>query len=140
MPPEKKNRTPGDGNRTPKDERQAGRFAYDGLDRVIHEKARLGILASLAAHRDGLLFNELKEACALTDGNLSRHLTVLAEAKLVKANAGKRGAVRTQTRYAMTANGRRRFTAYIDLLGRIVTDASPRGADEAGPDLAPGYS
>ena len=57
----------------------AGRFSYQGLDRVMHEKARLGIMASLAAHADGLLFNDLKQLCSLTDGNLSRHLGVLAD-------------------------------------------------------------
>ena len=47
-----------------------GRFAYEGLERIIHEKARLGILTSLVAQPKGLLFNELKDLCALTDGNL----------------------------------------------------------------------
>ena len=61
-----------------------GRFSYAGLDRVMHEKARLGILASLAAHAGGLLFNDLKQLCSLTDGNLSRHLAVLSEAGLVE--------------------------------------------------------
>ncbi len=61
-----------------------GRYAYDGLDRVIHEKARLGIIASLATHPGGLLFNDLKELCALTDGNLSRHLQILSEAGVVQ--------------------------------------------------------
>src|ERR1700722_9354630 len=56
-----------------------GRFAYDGLERVIHEKARLSVLSSLAAHPDGLLFNELKALCSLTDGNLSRQIQVLQE-------------------------------------------------------------
>ena len=56
-----------------------GRFAYDGLDRAIHEKARLGILTSLVAHPNGLLFSDLKELCSLTDGNLNRHLAVLEE-------------------------------------------------------------
>ena len=37
-----------------------GRFAYEGLDRVIHEKARLGVLTSLIAHPKGLLFGDLK--------------------------------------------------------------------------------
>ena len=41
----------------------AGRYAYDGLDRVIHEKARLGILTSLIGRPDGLLFNDLKDLC-----------------------------------------------------------------------------
>src|SRR5688500_1595201 len=70
-----------------------GRFAYEGLDRVMHEKARLGILTSLVAHPAGLLFNDLKELCALTDGNLSRHLDVLVESRLVEvrkdANPGR---------------------------------------------------
>ena len=60
------------------DERgQPGRFAYDGLDRVLHEKARLGIMTSLVTRPEGLLFGELKRLCALTDGNLSRHLDAL---------------------------------------------------------------
>ena len=53
------------------------RFAYDGLDRVIHERARLGLLSSLSANPKGLRFADLKQLCALTDGNLSRHLQVL---------------------------------------------------------------
>ena len=56
------------------------RFAYDGLDRVIHERARLSILTSLLTHPKGLLFGDLKQLCGLTDGNLSRHLQVLEEA------------------------------------------------------------
>ena len=58
----------------------SGRFAYDGLERVFHEKARLGIMTSLVGHPKGLIFSDLKELCALTDGNLSRHLQVLHEA------------------------------------------------------------
>src|SRR5258708_14544264 len=65
------------------DPKTSGRFAYDGLERVIHEKARLGILASLIAHPDGVVFNDLKDLCSLTDGNLSRHLQVLPEQHLV---------------------------------------------------------
>ena len=103
---------------------EQGQFAYDGLDRVMHEKARLGILSSLAVHQDGLSFNALKEACSLTDGNLSRHLTVLAEAKLVTLKKKGQGA-RQETRYRLTAGGRRRFSAYIDLLGRIAAQARP---------------
>src|SRR5262249_50646096 len=65
-------------------EESSGRFAYEGLERVIHEKARLSIMTSLAAHPSGLVFTDLKEQCALTDGNLSRHLQVLHEAGLVE--------------------------------------------------------
>src|SRR5262245_61406008 len=92
-----------------------GRFAYEGLDRAIHEKARLGILTSLVAHPEGLLFGDLKELCSLTDGNLNRHLAVLEEAGLVTASRNtKRG--RPQTSVAMTAVGRRRFQEYLNVL------------------------
>ena len=67
---------------------ESGRFAYDGLDRVIHEKARLGVLTSLIAHPKGVVFGDLKKMCALTDGNLSRHLQVLEEAKLIDIEKG----------------------------------------------------
>jgi DNA-binding HxlR family transcriptional regulator len=60
-----------------------GRFAYEGLDRVIHERARLSVLTSLISNPKGLLFNELKQLCSLTDGNLSRHLTVLESERMV---------------------------------------------------------
>lgn len=100
----------------------SGRFAYDGLDRVLHEKARLGILASLAASSDGVLFNDLKQLCALTDGNLSRHLGVLIDAELVEVWKGGSGS-RPQTLYRLTNNGRRRFEDYISLLEKIVADA-----------------
>ena len=98
-----------------------GRFSYQGLDRVMHEKARLGILASLAAHADGLLFNDLKELCSLTDGNLSRHLGVLTEAELVETWKGGKGN-RLQTMYRLTEEGRQRFTEYISVLERVVAD------------------
>ena len=69
-------------------EARAGRFAYDGLDRVIHEKARLSVLTSLVAHPKGLVFGDLKQMCRLTDGNLSRHLQVLEEAGLIDIGKG----------------------------------------------------
>jgi DNA-binding MarR family transcriptional regulator len=101
----------------------AGRFAYEGLERVIHEKARLGILASLATHPAGLLFPDLKELCLLTDGNLSRHLTVLHEAGLVDlVKSVKRN--RPQTLCSLTAEGRKRFHDYINVLESIIADAS----------------
>ena len=99
-----------------------GRFSYDGLDRVIHEKARLGILASLVAHGDGLLFNDLKQLCSLTDGNLSRHLAVLSDAGLVEVRKSAEGG-RQLTAYALTADGRRRFAEYINVLESVVSDA-----------------
>ena len=100
---------------------RAGRFSYEGLDRVMHEKARLGILASLAANAGGLLFNDLKQMCSLTDGNLSRHLAVLSDAGLVvwKGTTGPR----PQSLYRLTPSGRRRFAEYISVLESVVADA-----------------
>ena len=84
-----------------------GRFAYEGLDRVIHERARLSVLTSLAAHPKGLVFGDLKRLCRLTDGNLSRHLRILEEAGLVQIDKAFRDN-RPQTTCRMTASGRRR--------------------------------
>ena len=68
--------------------KNVGRYAYEGLERLIHEKARLSILASLASHAQGLLFNDLKGLCTLTDGNLSRHLQILHDAGVVEVWKG----------------------------------------------------
>lgn len=100
----------------------AGRFAYEGLERLIHEKARLSILTSLAAHPKGLLFSDLKELCSLTDGNLSRHLQVLHEAGLVEVWKGYHRN-RPQTLCRLTEEGRRRFVEYIAVLEEVVADA-----------------
>jgi len=104
-----------------------GRFAYDGLERVIHEKARLSIMASLAANPEGLLFNDLKAVCALTDGNLSRHLQMLEEAALVDV-AKDATTSRPQTRCRLSAVGRKRFLEYIAELERVVGDAAKAAA------------
>ncbi|MFO0918556.1 MAG: transcriptional regulator [Planctomycetaceae bacterium] len=101
----------------------AGRFAYEGLERVLHEKARLGIMTSLAAHPQGLLFNELKELCALTDGNLNRHLKVLQEEQLVELWKGY-SQRRPQTLVRITALGRERFLEYVTVLEQVVSDAA----------------
>jgi DNA-binding transcriptional ArsR family regulator len=109
----------------------AGYYSYDGLDRALHEKARLGILTALAARPEGLAFVELKRLCALTDGNLSRHLQVLQDAHLVDVRKEREGA-RSLTVIRMTRAGRAQFVAYLDELERVIRDAraveSPREA------------
>lgn len=112
---------------------RAGRFSYEGLDRVLHEKARLGILASLAANAGGLLFNDLKQMCSLTDGNLSRHLAVLSDAGLVEIWKGTTGG-RPQTMYRLTADGRHRFAEYIGVLEKVVADAQADARTDARQD------
>ena len=103
-------------------DKERGRFAYDGLERVMHEKARLGILTSLASNPEGLLFANLKDFCSLTDGNLSRHLQVLQEAGFVEVWKGFKEN-RPQTLCRLTPIGRRRFLDYVAELERVVEDA-----------------
>jgi DNA-binding MarR family transcriptional regulator len=105
----------------------AGRYAYDGLDRVLHEKARLGIMTSLITRPEGLSFNELKQACALTDGNLNRHLDVLHKAGLVEVEKGHEGR-RPLTTCRLTTAGRKRFLDYLSLLEKVIRDAQPVAA------------
>jgi DNA-binding MarR family transcriptional regulator len=99
------------------------RFAYDGLDRVIHERARLSVLTSLITHAKGLSFSELKGYCALTDGNLNRHLQVLEEAKLVTV-AKRHDNNRPQTLCKITPLGRRRYLEYLEVLEQVILDGS----------------
>ena len=99
-----------------------GMAAFDGLDRAMHEKARLSILTCLLKKRDGLTFNDLKESCDLTDGNLSRHLETLAEAGIVEITKGKNGR-RPQTLAKLTPDGVKRFVDYLALLESIVAGA-----------------
>jgi DNA-binding MarR family transcriptional regulator len=106
----------------------AGRFAYEGLDRVIHEKARLGVLTSLMAHPKGLVFADLKRLCGLTDGNLSRHLQVLQDAGLVDIVKGYDDK-RPQTICKITPSGRRRFLSYLSVLEQVVRDAAEASKD-----------
>lgn len=101
----------------------AGRFAYEGLDRVFHEKARLGIMTSLAAHAEPLTFADLRDLCALSDGNLNRHLAVLQEARFVhldKQGSGRR----SRTTCCATAAGRAAFLEYLSELERVLADAA----------------
>ena len=107
----------------PKAGEAPGRFAYEGLDRTIHEKSRLGIIASLATHPSGLLFNDLKELCSLTDGNLSRHLQTLAEAGLVQIWKGFKDNY-PQTLCRLTPRGRKQFVEYLDVLEKVVAAAA----------------
>jgi DNA-binding MarR family transcriptional regulator len=118
---------------------EPGRFAYDGLNNVLHQHARLGVLVSLTTRPEGLLFNELKQLCSLTDGNLSRHLDVLANEGFVEIHKGFKGR-RPQTRVTLTKTGRSQLVAYLADLERVIHDALPAARDgpAAQPGLAPG--
>jgi DNA-binding MarR family transcriptional regulator len=105
-----------------------GRFAYEGLDRVIHERARLSVLTSLVTNPKGLTFGDLKQLCSLTDGNLSRHLRVLERGKMVEIVKGI-DRNRPQTVARITATGRKRYLEYLETLEQVVRDAA-KGAEE----------
>lgn len=121
--------------------RDRGQFCYGGLDRVLHEKARLGILTALATRSDGVLFVDLKAMCSLTDGNLSRHVQVLQEAELVDVFKS-HGDGRPQTLVRLSPAGRKEFLAYLDELERVIRDARPaasRLAARGKPKPPPGW-
>ena len=110
------------------------RFAYEGLDRVIHERGRLSILTSLATQGKGVAFGDLKQLCALTDGNLNRHLRVLEEdgmVEIVKKTAGSR----PLTIRRITASGRARFIEYLAILEQVVQDAADLTGRESTPRM-----
>jgi DNA-binding MarR family transcriptional regulator len=107
-----------------------GRFAYEGLDRVIHERARLSVLTSLITNPKGLTFNDLKQLCSLTDGNLSRHLSVLEGAKMVEIIRG-HDRNRPQTVCRITASGRKRYLDYLTTLEQVVRDAAGAESEAA---------
>jgi DNA-binding transcriptional ArsR family regulator len=108
-------------------------FAYAGLDRLFHERARLGIVTVLAGQPQPLSFSDLKRLCGLTDGNLNRHLQVLVEAGYVevrKEATGRRG----PTTCRLTQAGRARFIDYLAELERALKEAT-RAASEQTPGL-----
>ncbi|MBN8845498.1 MAG: transcriptional regulator [Sphingomonadales bacterium] len=103
-------------------DRREAPFAFEGLDRVLHEKARLGILTSLADYREGLSFGELRDLCGLTDGNLSRHVQILEEAGLIEVTKGFEGR-RPHTNCKLTPEGRQRFDDYLAVLEQVLLRA-----------------
>lgn len=102
-----------------------GRYAYPNLDLVIHERARLSMMTSLVAHPKGLRFSDLKRLCNLTDGNLSRHLQMLAGENLIAISKSYEDS-RPQTWCRLTAEGKRRFVRYLSVLEQIVQDSAAK--------------
>ena len=88
------------------------------LDRLIHERVRLGIVSALAVH-DALSFNELKAALGITDGNLSVHARKLEDAGYVLCTKTFDGR-RPRTEYQLTALGRRELTRYLTHMEALI--------------------
>jgi len=94
------------------------------LDRVIHEKGRLAIMSMLAASPE-LSFTELRNALAMTDGNLTTHIRALQQEGYVAVAKSFQNR-RPLTTCSLTAAGRKAFTEYINLLERIVQQNRPK--------------
>jgi DNA-binding HxlR family transcriptional regulator len=86
--------------------------AVGELDRLIHERIRLGILSALAVN-PSLTFNDLKQLLKTTDGNLSVHARKLEEASYVSCSKYFDGRV-PRTEYRLTRQGRQAFERYLD--------------------------
>ena len=97
-------------------ERSGARAAE--LDRLIHERVRLGIVSALAVN-DALTFNELKALLKTTDGNLSVHARKLEEAQYITCSKSFAGRI-PKTEYRLTAAGRRALERYLDHMEALI--------------------
>ena len=88
------------------------------LDRLIHERMRLGIVSALAVN-DTLTFNELKELMKTSDGNLSVHARKLEDAGYISCTKSFEGRM-PKTEYALTPNGRRALERYLDHMEALI--------------------
>lgn len=98
-----------------------GKAAAEGplaLDRLIHERLRLGILSALAVN-ESLTFNDLKKLMATTDGNLSVHARKLEEAEYIACTKSFEGRM-PKTAYTITATGRRALERYLDHMEALI--------------------
>ncbi len=101
------------------------------LERVFHEPGRLSIMSNLLGAIDGMTFTELKTACELTDGNLSRHLTALEHAKAVRIEKSFMGN-RPQTTVSLTKQGKNDFMTYLQALEAVLLEAAEKVALQQG--------
>ena len=90
----------------------------DALDRLIHERLRLGIVSALAVN-DSLSFSDLKKLMRTTDGNLSVHARKLEEADYITCTKSFEGRM-PKTEYKLTASGRRALERYLDHMEALI--------------------
>jgi DNA-binding transcriptional ArsR family regulator len=95
---------------------------YDALEKIFHEPNRLAIMSALCAANKGLTFNELKDQCRLTDGNLNRHLKALEDAGVIKI---RKEFVdnKPRTTVALSEKGLNRFNEYLSALSEVIEKA-----------------
>lgn len=98
----------------------AGRHAASAsdLDRLIHERMRLGMVSALAVN-ESLTFNDLKKLLQTTDGNISVHARKLEDAQYIACTKSFEGRV-PKTEYRLTAAGRRALERYLDHMEALI--------------------
>ena len=99
----------------------AGKPASDELDRLVHERVRLGIVSALAAE-ERLSFGDLKAVLKTSDGNLSVHARKLENAGYIEVIKGFEDR-KPKTEYSLTAKGRRALETYIDQMETLLGEA-----------------
>ncbi len=92
--------------------------AVPDLDRLIHERVRLGIVSALAVN-DSLTFNDLKQLLKATDGNLSVHARRLEDAEYIACTKSFAGRL-PRTEFRLTAAGRHALTRYLDHMEALI--------------------
>lgn len=103
---------------------------FNSIDRIFHEPSRLAIISALGGAIDGLSFNDLRDRCGLTDGNLSRHLKTLEDAGAIRVKKSSLESGRTKTSVVLSDLGRERFVEYLKTLELVLMRASKSLAAE----------
>jgi DNA-binding HxlR family transcriptional regulator len=98
------------------------RNPYTVIKKLFHEPKRLSIMSILCGSREGIAFNDLKNAGGFTDGNLNRHLKTLSEAGAVRIKKSFVGA-KPRTTISITELGFQRFEVYLEALSNVLKDA-----------------
>ncbi len=96
----------------------AAKTAVEPLDRLVHERMRLGIVSALAVN-ETMTFNDLKQLLNTTDGNLSVHARRLEDAAYISCNKSFEGRM-PKTEYQLTRKGRRALERYLDHMEALI--------------------
>lgn len=97
-------------------------FRQEALEKIFHEPNRLAIMSALCAADNGLSFNELKDTCRLTDGNLNRHLKALENAGAVRIRKSFVDS-KPRTTVSLSKKGLDRFGEYLEALSGVLERA-----------------
>lgn len=95
---------------------------HETLEKIFHEPNRLAIMSAVCASSRGMTFNELKESCSLTDGNLNRHLKALEEAKAIRIEKAFVDN-KPRTTILISETGMNRFVEYLSALNDVLNKA-----------------